>query len=167
MQRAHFNSYGLDLGYCYSWGNETDSTERKSFMQNNWQTDSEPGLDISKPMPEWMYHVEQSTEVGCRLPHIFLENASGGTNAWDYSVHRVLNYTQFTLISKIESRQGKVLQQQFSGLLNYVMLDPNIPFPDFQDDTFLLVRPDAHILWKGNDPLDKVPIMLGKLLGNF
>jgi len=171
LQRAHFNSYGLDLGFCYSSEqgiieNEQEMKLSEGERKPHWRRNDGLSVDmIEKQMPEWTFHLEASSTPGCRLPHVQISHETmNSSNHWETSLHSFLDSKHFVLFSKTSISIGETLQRSYPGILKYAQIPSNVSLPGLKNGMFLLVRPDDHIAWRGYDPMIRVPQALEQIL---
>lgn len=190
LQRTHFNSYGLDLGFCYAPGagvceSIKEARAASDVRRPHWSLGEGLRPDtINAQMPEWTFSLEVSTRAGCRLPHVqdpdlppavagddVSENIQAGR--WSRSLHRHLDYNRFTLLMSsrcdggqaMSRRIGIALEESFPGILKSITTSALLPgFGADDQPKFLLVRPDGIIGWRGNEPLERVPQVLAQFL---
>ena len=124
-QRLSHEMIGTELGYSYA-GSPLIAG------------DDEP------PPPPVDDHYQPTTRPGARLPHVWLDDGQ--------ALHdRIGN--EFTLVSLGQDRQAlSALRQsfaEFGAKLDVVQIESKPPREVYGYD-LILVRPDLHVVWRGN-----------------
>lgn len=123
QQLGHFDRLGLDIGYTYERGALIDDGSPVDVAAN----------EVCDYVP--------STRPGARLPHAWVDTPEGRR-----STHDFLAYDRFTLFFDSSKQQLTVPAE---NSVHAVDTASWTGLPEAWDRA-LLVRPDAHVAWRGN-----------------
>ena len=92
LQRGHFNSYGLDLGYRYRGegvGVIPDSGDCEFYNTDStlWYMGQGTGQAIYRELPESIYTYYPAAAPGALLPHVHLSTHPNLTEIGDHAVN--------------------------------------------------------------------------------
>jgi len=140
--KREFDAPGIHLGIRY----ESD------IVLIEKASDEEPPKD--DPF-EW----KQSTYPGMRAPHVWLED---GKSTLDLFGHGFVLMC-FKKLAGIENLE-KICQEKGVPLTVHLINNPEIA--KVYEKSYVLVRPDGHVAWRGENLPSNLDIFIDKLTGN-